>query len=66
MIFPGATGLPNLEMLEQMVTQQAAEMAYSNDFLLMTLAQAPAKACGGDREGLSTEEQEYNRVSRRK
>src|SRR5208337_2186495 len=30
------TGLPNLEMLEQMVTQQAAAMAYSNDFLLMT------------------------------
>ena len=30
-------GLPNLEMLEQMVTQQAAAMAYSNDFLLMTL-----------------------------
>ena len=34
-ILPG-TGLPNLEMLEQTVTQQAA-MAYSNDFLLMTL-----------------------------
>jgi len=31
------TGLPKLEMLEQMVTQQAAAMAYSNDFLLMTL-----------------------------
>ena len=30
-------GLPNLEALEQMVTQQAAAMAYSNDFLLMTL-----------------------------
>ena len=31
------TGLPNLEMLEALVTQQAASMAYSNDFLLMTL-----------------------------
>ncbi len=30
-------GLPNLEMLEALVTQQAAAMAYSNDFLLMTL-----------------------------
>jgi DHA2 family multidrug resistance protein len=30
-------GLPNLEMLEQIVTRQAAAMAYSNDFLLMTL-----------------------------
>ena len=30
-------GLPNLEMLEALVTQQAASMAYSNDFLLMTL-----------------------------
>jgi MFS transporter, DHA2 family, multidrug resistance protein len=30
-------GLPNLEMLEGLVTQQAASMAYSNDFLLMTL-----------------------------
>jgi DHA2 family multidrug resistance protein len=29
--------LPNLAVLEQMVTQQAAAMAYSNDFLLMTL-----------------------------
>jgi DHA2 family multidrug resistance protein len=29
------TGLPNLEMLEALVTQQAASMAYSNDFLLM-------------------------------
>ncbi len=28
-------GLPNLEMLEALVTQQAASMAYSNDFLLM-------------------------------
>ena len=30
-------GLPNLEALEAMVTQQAAAMAYSNDFLLMTI-----------------------------
>ena len=30
-------GLPNLETLEAMVTQQAAAMAYSNDFLLMTI-----------------------------
>ena len=30
-------GLANLEMLEALVTQQAAAMAYSNDFLLMTL-----------------------------
>jgi len=30
-------GLPKLEMLEQLVTQQAAAMAYSNDFLLMAL-----------------------------
>jgi len=30
-------GLPNLAALEEMVTQQAAAMAYSNDFLLMTL-----------------------------
>ena len=30
-------GLPNLAALENMVTQQAAAMAYSNDFLLMTL-----------------------------
>ena len=29
-------GLPNLAMLEGIVTQQAAAMAYSNDFLLMT------------------------------
>ena len=35
-------GLPNLEMLEQMVTQQAAAMAYSNDFLLMTLVSLAA------------------------
>jgi MFS transporter, DHA2 family, multidrug resistance protein len=44
---PGAgvlsgTGLPNLEMLEAMVTQQAAAMAYSNDFLLMTLVSLAA------------------------
>ncbi len=31
------TGLPTLEMLDGLVTQQAAAMAYSNDFLLMTL-----------------------------
>jgi DHA2 family multidrug resistance protein len=30
-------GLPNLAMLEGIVTQQAAAMAYSNDFLFMTL-----------------------------
>jgi DHA2 family multidrug resistance protein len=36
------TGLPNLEMLEAMVTQQAAAMAYSNDFLLMTLVSLAA------------------------
>jgi DHA2 family multidrug resistance protein len=30
-------GLPNLQALEAMITQQAAAMAYSNDFLLMTL-----------------------------
>jgi DHA2 family multidrug resistance protein len=30
-------GLPNLAALEGVVTQQAAAMAYSNDFLLMTL-----------------------------
>ncbi len=35
-------GLPNLEALEQMVTQQAAAMAYSNDFLLMTLVSLSA------------------------
>ena len=29
-------GLPNLAMMEQLVTQQAAMMAYSNAFLLMT------------------------------
>jgi DHA2 family multidrug resistance protein len=29
-------GLPNLAMLEGIVTQQAAAMAYSNDFLFMT------------------------------
>ena len=29
-------------MLEQMVTEQAAEMAYSNDFLLMTLVSLSA------------------------
>ena len=34
--------LPKLEMLEQMVTQQAAAMAYSNDFLLMTLVSLSA------------------------
>ncbi|MBV8663048.1 MAG: hypothetical protein JO107_08090 [Hyphomicrobiales bacterium] len=28
--------LPSLSALEDIVTQQAAEMAYSNDFLLMT------------------------------
>jgi DHA2 family multidrug resistance protein len=32
-----APGLPTLETLEALVTQQAAIMAYSNDFLLMTL-----------------------------
>jgi DHA2 family multidrug resistance protein len=30
-------GLPNLAMLEGIVSQQAAAMAYSNDFLFMTL-----------------------------
>ncbi len=35
-------GLPNLEMLEALVTQQAAAMAYSNDFLLMTLVSLSA------------------------
>src|SRR5271165_5944829 len=35
-------GLPNLEMLEALVTQQAASMAYSNDFLLMTLVSLAA------------------------
>ncbi|RBP16766.1 DHA2 family multidrug resistance protein [Roseiarcus fermentans] len=35
-------GLANLEMLEAMVTQQAAAMAYSNDFLLMTLVSLSA------------------------
>ncbi|MBV9287013.1 MAG: DHA2 family efflux MFS transporter permease subunit [Hyphomicrobiales bacterium] len=30
-------GLPKLEMLERLVTQQAAAMAYSNDFLFMAL-----------------------------
>jgi len=30
-------GLPSMAMLEGIVTQQAAAMAYSNDFLLMTL-----------------------------
>ena len=36
------TGLPNLEMLEQMVTRQAAAMAYSSDFLLMRLVSLAA------------------------
>ena len=35
-------GLPKLEMLEQLVTQQAAAMAYSNDFLLMALVSLAA------------------------
>ena len=35
-------GLPNLAMMEQLVTQQAAAMAYSNDFLLMTLVSLAA------------------------
>jgi DHA2 family multidrug resistance protein len=35
-------GLPNLEALEGIVTQQAAAMAYSNDFLLMTLVSLSA------------------------
>ena len=30
-------GLPNLAALDALITQQAAAMAYSNDFLLMTL-----------------------------
>ena len=30
-------GLPSLAMLEGIITQQAAAMAYSNDFLFMTL-----------------------------
>ena len=37
-----APGLPNLETLEGLVTQQAAMMAYSNDFLLMTLVSLAA------------------------
>ena len=36
------SGLPNLEALEGIVTQQAAAMAYSNDFLLMTLVSLAA------------------------
>ncbi len=35
-------GLPNLAALEALVTQQAAAMAYSNDFLLMTLVSLSA------------------------
>jgi len=35
-------GLPNLETLEAMVTEQAAAMAYSNDFLLMTIVSLAA------------------------
>jgi len=33
----GGHGLPSLAMLEGIITQQASAMAYSNDFLLMTL-----------------------------
>jgi DHA2 family multidrug resistance protein len=36
------TNLPNLAMLDGLVTQQAAAMAYSNDFLLMTLVSLAA------------------------
>ncbi len=39
---PSGMGLPNLEALEALVTQQAAAMAYSNDFLLMTLVSLAA------------------------
>jgi len=39
---PGLPTLPTLETLEALVTQQAAIMAYSNDFLLMTLVSLSA------------------------
>ncbi len=35
-------GLPNLAALDALITQQAAAMAYSNDFLLMTLVSLAA------------------------
>jgi hypothetical protein len=38
-------GLPNLAMMERLLTQQAAGTAYSNDFLVMTLVSLAASRC---------------------